>query len=427
GWRRMAGAGRSSEDGLPGGTELVANPGAVIAGVGAGSALDVRAGGDDFRLHAPARRGAAAGEADHVHGVVGACRADQAAIGPVAVFVRGALVLRSADGDHVLPITRRAHSSRTGARVAGGEDEDHLLVTGLVRIRVAHTGVKGLRGVIVRAGAAGAAPRVAADLGAAVLDALDQAGIRVAAAGQADAGSKDAGSGKTTKRVNAQPALVTQAIHIGEARGGVVPTGDTDVDVPMPVRPAAVRGAGAVGDIAEAGRVGDYAELMQRGVAGVDGAVADTGVGDVDDGIISRIGAEAVARQPGQIAGAGRAGAIGVEVAGDDLPLHFVEPLTLHPFFNPVNVGQIGNRVYVCQAHGEVRIPEVQHRRPTRQLVLCQVLEGDLAALLALVRHHLHHDVDCRIQICCGVLPVRKGWADFQVHLKLSIVLQEID
>src|SRR5690606_31715438 len=174
----------------------------------------MRAGRDHFRRGATTFCGATAGEADDVHGVVGAGRTDNTTIGPVAVLVVGALVLGSAHGDHVLAAARRADRRRPTTIVAGGKDVDHRLVAGLGGVGVTGAEIIGLRAVVVVA-ADRRTPGVAGDVDATVLRALDQALVSATAVGQVEAARvvEDLGVRQPGERVDTLSAQV--AVGIG--------------------------------------------------------------------------------------------------------------------------------------------------------------------------------------------------------------------
>jgi hypothetical protein len=160
--------------------------------------------------------------------------------------------------------------------------------------------------------------------------ACDQVGEVAGAAGAQVEGAviaEDLGRGEAREGRDAQPVAVALAVGEGRARRVVVGGDDARVEVAVAGRPAARGIAGAVvdrNDAVGARRVAALVEVRVLDVVGV--AAVEAVVGDLDDRVARRVGREALAAEPAQVARAARHGAAAaaLQVAGDDLALALV-------------------------------------------------------------------------------------------------------
>src|SRR5215468_3017280 len=330
----MGCARRPAIERLSGGEELVANAAAVVIRL-RNAGFDMRAGRDDVRFDAavaPSRIDwAAAREADDVVRAVRARVGDAAAVGSCLadVFAR-------ADGDDVLGRARAADSVGRRPAVAGREDYNQLLIASDAALRVAHDAVISLRVAVVAArGRPGKAPGVARNASA-----LPVSGIlpsRPRRAGWAE----DRRAAHPRERRDAQ--AVVESIRVFESRACAIVEAADDVRIKEAV--AALR-AGLIGRIVLEDDTARRQVRMSRDRSRV--------IRHFDDERSELRAVEALAREPGEIAGA--AGAIARQIARDDLTLGFVQTDALARFFNPEDavargkLGQLRGR----NDHGDV-------------------------------------------------------------------------
>src|SRR5262245_40790993 len=264
--------------------ELIANAAAVVIRL-RDAGLYVGTGRDDvgFDAAVAARRidGAAAREADDVVGAVGASGADAASV------ISGlAEVLARADRNYVLGSAGAADGVGARSVVAGGEDHYQLLIAGDAALRVAHDAVIFLR-VGVVAEEVCKAPGVARNTSALADSCVFP--CRRAKAGRAE----DRGAAHPREGRDAQ--AVVESVRIFERRARAAVEAADDVCVEESV--AALR-----------------ASLIGRVVLEDDAAGRQVGMACNGSRVISHFNderselraVEALAREPRQVAGAGR-------------------------------------------------------------------------------------------------------------------------
>src|SRR5690606_21502266 len=364
--RRMTGAGRRGENRLRGRVIGVADATADVTGIDARAGLDVGSRCDDFGFRPVAGRGAASGEADHVHRIVRAARSGAATIGPLRTQV-----FRRADGNHVLAGRGRGYRGRTRSRVRGREQHDQFLLAGRIRVGVAGARVVRLVTVVVGARRKRETPGIGVDATAALPHALDNTGIVVAATGDVVAGNEDRGARDAAERIDAEAELVAVGILVRGARGLVPARDDTGIERAVTVfgTDRGVRQAGTVVEVRDPARTADLAADMQHLVGGVDcrGAGAtfvDRAVGHVDDRVVIRILAEAEIREVLQIADRPRAGH---EIADQDEILLLVHLAAFAAQADEGHVRTFGNRGDIGEPRANLHVRERQDRRPVER------------------------------------------------------------